>query len=254
MKTFWAFVLRSLREGVSDPRHGLFRFFFQPLVYLIVFGEILGQAFPMPVSGGSYSNVVAPGILAILVMNAAIGTVGGGFTTGYYFRAMEAWLLAPLGLRGFMLAWVAGGTLNALVAGVIGMGLVWAILGILPASFLLAVVFLALGGLAFSLLSIIAFALPKSPDKAQEVLSFLLVPMMFFGCTFYPFSILTAPWNTFALFMPTTYLSEALRAAYYPAMPHLGAAMAAGGMVAGLVALFFLADLTFRRRFRDFLW
>nr|WP_085375275.1 ABC transporter permease [Magnetospirillum sp. ME-1] len=225
---------------------------FQPLVYLLVFGGVLGGT---RVGGGiDYAQVVAPGIVAIVVMNSAMAVVGGMFVTGYYFHAMEAWLLGPITLRGFLGALVAGATAMAMLAGATALVLIRLVLGLSPAEPVLALAAIVFGAAAFSLLFAIAFALPRTPDKAQSVLAFVMMPMMFFGCTFYGWDSLAWPWNALALLMPTTYLSETLRATYgssatLHASPWL---MAAGPAVLGGLAA--LSDHVFRRRFRDFPW
>jgi ABC-type multidrug transport system permease subunit len=254
MNTFISFIQRDLMEGRTSWKHTLFKFFFQPLIYLFVFGYILGSVLPAGMSGGRYSDIVAPGILAVLVMNVSLSTAGSSLVTGYYFKSMEAWLLTPISLRGFMLSRVVSGTINSTMAGIIGIALIYLIPGLFPVRPILTFVFILMGGLLFSLLGIIAFVLPKTPDKAQEVLSFILMPMMFFGCTFYIYSILTPPWNILALLFPTTYLSEGLRAAYNPQIPHLDTGIISIGLVSGLVILFYIADWAFKRRFKDYLW
>lgn len=254
MTTFISFIHRDLEEGLLSWKHTLFKFFFQPFVYLFVFGYILGSVLPNGISGGRYSDIVAPGILAMLVMNVSLGTTGSSIVTGYYFKSMEAWLLTPISLRGFMLSRIASGTINSTVTGIIGIILIRLILGLSPENPFLTFIFILLGGLVFSLVSIIAFVLPKTPDKAQEVLSFILMPMMFFGCTFYTYSILTPPWNILALLFPTTYLSEGMRAAYNPQIPHINTGIILIGLVSGLAILFYIADRAFERRFKDFLW
>jgi len=62
MSGFWAFVGRALGESLDNWRSALFRMLFQPLIYLLVFGKILGRALP----DSGYSLVVAPGIVSML--------------------------------------------------------------------------------------------------------------------------------------------------------------------------------------------
>lgn len=248
-----AYAARGLAEAVIDWRSAVQRLLFQPLVYLVVFGGVLGNSTAISGGGSDYAQIVAPGIVAIVVMNSTMAVIGGMFVTGYYFHSMEAWLLGPIGLRGFICAQVAGAVAMASLAGVTAMILVRLMLGLSPSEPLLALFSIVFGGTAFALIFVIAFSVPKTPNRAQGVLSFLMMPMMFFGCTFYSWDSLKWPWNLLALLMPTTYLSEALRAAYHGGGSLGGGALLLGGAgVLGLLAI--LADLTFRRRFRDFQW
>ena len=250
MSAFYAFMLRACRETLQDWLHSLFRLVFQPTVYLLVFGKILGPTFPST----NYAAVVAPGILAMLVMNAALGNIGSIISRGYYFRSMESWLLAPLSMTALMLAWATGSALAATLAGLIGTLLVYALLGLAPQSLELTLICLLYGAAAFSLLGIVGYTLPETPAKAQNVLSFLLLPMMYLGCTFFSYSMLEPPWNLAALLLPTTYLSEALRIVYGSHSSSLNPTLIVGGGICALLLLFAIADWSFRRRFRNFLW
>ncbi|HEY8158898.1 MAG TPA: ABC transporter permease [Methylobacter sp.] len=250
MTGFWAFVGRALGESLDNWRSALFRMLFQPLVYLLVFGKILGRALP----DSGYSLVVAPGIVSMLVMSAALSNIGGILTRGYYFRSMEGWLLAPLKLRILMLAWIIGSTLTATAAGLIGNLLIYGLLGYMPDSLLGDLACLVYGATVFSLLGCIGYTLPQTPAKAQDFIAFLLMPMMFLGCTFFSYAMLPEPWNIVALLLPTTYLSEALRIVYGSQSSGLDPAIITVGGICALLLLFAIADWSFRRRFRNFLW
>jgi ABC-2 type transport system permease protein len=249
--TWMAYALRCLTEAVVDWRSAVQRLLFQPLVYLLVFGGVLGGT---KLGGGDYAQVVAPGIVAIVVMNSAMAVVGGMFVTGYYFHAMEAWLLGPITLRGFLSALVAGATAMAMLAGTTALVLIRLVLGLSPAEPVLALAAIVFGAVAFSLLFVMAFALPRTPDRAQSVLAFVMMPMMFFGCTFYSWDSLAWPWNALALLMPTTYLSEALRATYGSSASLHASPWLLAGAIAILGGLAVLSDVVFKRRFRDFPW
>lgn len=66
--------------------------------------------------------------------------------------------------------------------------------------------------------------------------------------------MLDAPFRWIALLLPTTYISEGLRAAYLPESAHLSLSSVAGGLAATTLLLSFAADLTFRRRLGHFIW
>lgn len=248
-----AMLARSLAVERRSARVGFLRMVLQPAVYLFVFGHVVGRMLPTG-EGGNYAAVMAPGVVAISLMSAPYMAVGGPILTGFYFRTMEAWLLAPVALRSLLAAMVAVGTLYGCVsAGVVAL-LVWAILGILPEQPALMAWFCVAGSLFFSLLAVTVLLAPATPRKGQEVFSFLMMPMTFFGCTFYSFSMLQPPFDWLALCLPTTYLSEGLRAAYRPAADGMPGGWIAVGLTVATLALTPLADWVLRRRLRDFTW
>lgn len=250
------FVLTLLHRNLiiagSDAKLIFIRTVIQPAVYLFVFGHVVGKL--MPNGQGDYGSVVAPGIVAITVVTAPFITIGGYVLTGYFFRTLEEWLLAPVSLRTVFVAMVVGGLCSSLVNSLLVAGLVWLILGLAPQNVAYLLLVIGSGGLLFSLLILIVLLFPERPDKGQEVFSLLMMLMTFFGCTFYSYDMLDAPFRWIALLLPTTYISEGLRAAYMPGAPHLDLSSLTIGMVSAVLVLFPLADFTFRRRLGHFAW
>lgn len=247
-----AIVQRDFMADIQDCKLAFVRLVVQPAVYIFVFGYLMGDFFKIP--QGNYNEVLVPGIIAIAVMNGSFSNVGGAIASGYYFRCMEGWLLTPLSLRSLMAARIISGVLYGTASGGIVIFLAWMIVGIMPTGITILFLMIISGSLLFSLLTIVMFLTPVRPDKGQELFSFLLMPMTFFGCTFYSYFMLKAPFSYIALLFPTTYISEGLRAAYNPHMPHMDAGVVLAGLLSGLALLFYAADRVFHRRFRDFLW
>lgn len=250
------FVLTLLRRNLiiarADARLILIRTVVQPAVYLFVFGHVVGRL--MPAGAGGYGSVVAPGIIAIAVVTAPFITIGGAVLAGYYYRTLEEWILAPVSLRTVFLALVTAGTCASLVNSALVTTLVWLILGLAPQDPFYLFLVAGSGGLLFSMLILIVLLVPERPDKGQEVFSLLMMLMTFFGCTFYSYDMLDAPFRWIALLLPTTYISEGLRAAYMPASSHLSLPSVAGGLAAAAVVLSLVADFAFRRRLGHFVW
>lgn len=252
MTFVWAMVLRNLSVEWNSPRTAFLRMVLQPAVYLFVFGYVVGRM--LPGGGASYPEIMAPGVIAISVMNAPYMVVGSAILTGFYFRTMEAWLLAPTQARGLLLALAASGTVYGTASTLVVGLLVWALLGIAPQSLALPLLISVAGSLFFSLFSIVVLLLPATPKRGQDLMSLLMMPMTFFGCTFYSYSMLTPPFDTLALLLPTTYLSEGLRAAYLPGGDTLPAGWILGGVTVTVVILAPIADRVVARRLRDFTW
>lgn len=252
MRSLLALIQRDLMADIKSYKLSLIRFFLQPAIYIFVFGYIVGRIIPM--QGARYSEIIAPGIIAISIMTGTFVSVGGSIISGYYFRTIEGWLLSPVTIRTIMMARIISGLLYGVVSGTIVGLLAWVILGIFPQNLFVPYLIGVIGSLFFSFLTIIVLLFPERPDKGQEVFSFLLMPMTFFGCTFYTYSMLKPPFNYIALLLPTTYISEGLRAAYNPAVTHLDTGIILVGLLLTMAFLSPLADWVFRRRFRDFLW
>jgi ABC-2 type transport system permease protein len=141
-----------------------------------------------------------------------------------FTKEIEDRLLAPIENYWLAIEKVIFGMVQGLIAGLLVIPLAWLLLrpvelNINPLPFvfitLLVALFSASGGLA----------LGCSVDQQHIGLMFsmVLTPMIFFGCTYYPWSAL----NSFpilqkiVLINPLVYASEGLRGALVPQFPHL---------------------------------
>ncbi len=121
---------------------------------------------------------------------------------------------------------ILAGMIQALVAGLVVLPSAWLVMGKgvdirLPQPLLFAVLCLLVAFLASS----IGLALGCSVGQTQIGLMFSLViaPMIFFGCTYYPWSALERfpVLQKLVLINPVVYASEGLRSALVPQFPHL---------------------------------
>ena len=85
------------------------------------------------------------------------------------------------------------------------------------------------------------------------MLNVLLGPMIFFGCTYYPWARLTSvPWfQMLVLVNPLVYASEGFRAALTPNLPHMPLWLIFGGLVGFSILLTWLSLHFFRKRAVD---
>jgi ABC-2 type transport system permease protein len=189
--------------------------------------------------------------MAICMVGTGIWAVAMPLIAEFQFtREIEDRLLAPMDISLVAIEKVVSGTLQALAAGLMVIPAAWLLLrpGVdlnVPHPLLFAVVailvalFSATGGLA----------LGCSVQQTHIGLMFSLVvaPMIFFGCTYYPWSALT----TFpilqraVLINPLVYASEGLRGTMVPQFPHLS-------LLAVVVALVFFNALLLTTGLRKF--
>jgi ABC-2 type transport system permease protein len=140
--------------------------------------------------------------------------------------------------------------LQALVAGLVVLPLAWLVLGrgvqitiATPLTFALILVLVA----AFSACGGLALGCSMNQQHIGLMFSMVMTPMIFFGCTYYPWSAL----NTFpilqkaVLINPLVYASEGLRATLVPQFMHLS-------ITAVLVALLFFDALLLLVGLRQF--
>ena len=223
-KAFLALLARDAHVARRNLIPLLFQTFLQPLLFVFIFGRVMVGSGYLP---ATYKSLLLPGIMAISMVFTGIWAVAMPLIGEFQFtREIEDRLLAPIDISWVAVEKVVAGLIQALVAGLVVIPMAWIILrpGLElrlrnPALFicitLLVAGFSACGGLA----------LGCSVDQQHIGLMFsmVLTPMIFFGCTYYPWSALSnfPILQRFVLINPLAYASEGLRATLVPQFPHL---------------------------------
>jgi ABC-2 type transport system permease protein len=248
-KTFLALLARDAHVARRNIVPLLLQTFLQPMMFVFIFGRVMVSSGYMP---AAYKSLLLPGIMAISMVFTGVWAVAMPLIAEFQFtREIEYRLLAPMEISWLAIEKVLFGTLQALFAGLVVIPAAWLLLrpGVdlnlrSPLSFagvtLLVALFSACGGLA----------LGCSIDQAHIGLMFsmVLTPMIFFGCTYYPWSALAhfPILQKIVLVNPLVYASEGLRGTLVPQFPHLPVAAALLAL-AIFDALFLAAGL---RQFR----
>jgi ABC-2 type transport system permease protein len=223
-KAFLAMLARDAHVARRNIVPLLLQTFVQPLMFVFIFGRVMvGSGFMPP----AYKSLLLPGIMAITMVGTGIWAVAMPLIGEFQFtREIEDRLLAPMDISWLAVEKVVAGTLQALAAGLVVIPIGWLMLrpGIElslphPLTFvvvaLLVALFSAAGGLA----------LGCSVNQTHIGLMFALVvaPMIFFGCTYYPWSGLSKfpVMQKAILINPLVYASEGLRGVLVPQFPHL---------------------------------
>lgn len=226
----------------------VFQTFLQPLLFVFIFGRVMVGSGYMPVS---YKSLLLPGIIAISMVFTGIWAVAMPLIAEFQWtREIEDRLLAPIDISWIAIEKVFAGMLQALLAGLAVLPLAWLVLrpgvdiGIRsPLEFgiimVLVAVFAASGGLALGC--------TINQQHVGLMFGMVITPMIFFGCTYYPWSALkTFPiLQKLVLVNPLVYASEGLRAALVPQFPHLSG-------IAILIALLFFDTLLLVLGLRQF--
>jgi ABC-2 type transport system permease protein len=239
-KAFFAMLGRDAHVARRNFVALLFQTFLQPLMFVFIFGRVMVSSGYMP---PSYKGQLLPGIMAICMVGTGIWAVAMPLIAEFQFtREIEDRLLAPMEISWLAIEKVVAGTLQALAAGFMVIPAAWLLLrpGVglnitHPLLFaivaLLVALFSATGGLA----------LGCSMQQTHIGLMFSLVvaPMIFFGCTYYPWSALEKfpILQKAVLVNPLVYASEGLRGTMVPQFSHLPLPAVLGGLVFFNVAL-----------------
>jgi len=233
-RTFFALLARDAHVARRNFVPLLLQTLLQPMLLVFVFGRVLTTSGFLPIE---YKSLLLPGIIALSMILSGIQAVAMPVISEFQFtKEIEDRLLAPIEIEWVAVEKIFAGVIQALVAGLIVLPGAWLVMGkgvalSLPHPFLFA----ALCLLTAIASSSIGLTLGCSVGQTQIGLMFSLVlaPMIFFGCTYYPWSALAKfpILQAAVLVNPVVYASEGLRAALVPQFPHLPMAAVFGGLL-----------------------
>jgi ABC-2 type transport system permease protein len=224
LKTFTAMLARDVLVARRNAVQMLVQNLLQPLLIVFVYGRIMTAAGMMPVK---YKSLLLPGIIAVSMIMSGIQAVMMPLIADFQFtREIEDRLLAPMNVGWVAVEKVVAGMIQALVAGLMVIPAAWLTMGPgLELSLPHPLAFVAVALLVAMLSSAGGLTLGCSVGQTQIgfVFSLVVAPMIFLGCTYYPWNALASfpMFQKMVLVNPLVYASEGLRATLVPQFPHL---------------------------------
>jgi len=223
-KTFFALLARDAHVARRSLVPLLLQTFLQPMLFVFIFGRVMvSSGYMRP----EYKSLLLPGIMAISMIFTGVWAVAMPLIGEFQFtHEIEDRLLAPIENHWLAIEKVCFGAAQAVVSGLAVIPAAWLLLrpGVelnlqSPVRFagvtLLVALLSASGGLALGC--------SVAQTQIGLMFSMVLTPMIFFGCTYYPWSALASfpILQKVVLVNPLVYASEGLRGALVPQFPHL---------------------------------
>ena len=260
LHAFGSLLLRDVRVLRRNFKQFVLRTVMQPLLFAFVFNYVfpkIGQGIGGPSgSGTNFGTVLVPGLIAVAVIFQGIQSVALPLVQEFsYTREIEDRVLAPLPVWAVGLGKMTNGAVQAILAALV----VFPIVAIVHApgtapdihipnylTFAVVLVSAAFLGSAVGLTIGTTFA----PQQVPLIFSIIVMPMSMLGCIYYPWAQLDSiGWLKIGvLFNPLVYMSEGLRAAMTPDVPHMNTALVVSAMLAMTLALGALALRKFHQR------
>ena len=186
----------------------------QPILWLLVFGQVFGRSRAIPTGTLRYLDFMAPGVLAQSVLFTAIffgiaiiwekdlGIVHKMLVSPAYRSALVIGKAASAGVRGL--------TQTVIIYGVTLLLGIHVRLEVLPVLGVLIAVLL--GSAVFSTFSLIIACIVKTRERFMGIGQILTMPLFFASNAIYPISMMPGWLRVIAHGNPLTYLVDALRA------------------------------------------
>ncbi len=224
----------------------------QPILVVLVFGNILPR---LGLVADEFRTVLVPGLMAITMMMSGVQAVLMPLITDLSgSREVDERLLAPITPFGVAFGRVVAGAIHAGTAGLIAlpvmMVLVHEVSGVEvhPRWIWLfpLVVFCGLLSASFGL----NLGTRVEPRFSGLLFAVVLGPMMLFGCAYYPWMSLQVlgPLQWLFLLNPLVFMSEAMRLAVTPEIPHMPLALILAGLLLFTLVLALAGARSFERR------
>lgn len=251
--TFLAVVHRDLYVTWSELPIVVSQVLLQPLFLLLVFGKVLGA---LGYTCGDYESLLFPGLVALTAVITGMMTLAFPLVRDFgWTKEIEDRLLAPMSTSLVAVEKVVFAAARALAASLFMLPVGALVLGTIPwkwDNLLLFTVVTVLGSLLGAGLGLVLGTL-FSPDRINVFFSLVFTPLLFTGASQYPWPSL-APLRWFQLLTalnPMTYVSEGLRAALVPDVPHIAASTCLIVLTGWLAVLLPVGMWGFRRRAID---
>ena len=224
VRTFLALLARDARVARRNFIPLLLQTLLQPMLLVFIFGRVLTTSGYMPIQ---YKSLLLPGIMALSMLLSGIQAVAMPLIAEFQFtKEIEDRLLAPIEIEWVAVEKIVAGMLQALLAGLVVLPAAWVTMGkgvqlnlAHPALVILLCLLVALVSSAIGL----TLGCSVGQTHIGLMFSLVLAPMIFFGCTYYPWSALAKfpILQKVVLLNPVVYASEGLRSALVPQFPHL---------------------------------
>lgn len=244
----WGMMLRDLTVLRRSFVPLIVRTVMNPLLFVFIFTYVFprigtGIGVGAEAEGLSYATVVVPGLVAVGMVFTAISAVALPLTMELgATREIEDRVLAPVPVEWVALEKIVVGALQGIVAGLVVFPVVYAVpateVQVHVASWPLLVLVVLLASLAAGALGLVLGTIVR-PQQVGLMFAVVVVPITFLGCVYYPWALLEPiPWlQTMVLINPLVYMSEGLRAALTPDLPHMPPWASLGALAAQTAAL-----------------
>jgi ABC-2 type transport system permease protein len=209
-----ASVVRAELEKLRHDPIELVTRSFQPVLWLLLFGEVMARFHGAYNEKINYLDFLAAGILAQSVLFVAI-FYGLSAIWERDLGVLTRYLVSPAPRSALVIGKAASSVVRGLIQAII-IYLLTYLLGVdlnLSVPHMIGVViFVALGSILFSTLSLVLACIVKNREHFMGVGQLITMPIFFASNAIYPLSVMPVPIRVLSMANPLTYQVDALRA------------------------------------------
>jgi ABC-2 type transport system permease protein len=244
-RSFRGLLLRDLSVLRREVIPFLIRTVMNPLMFVFVFTYLfpkMGQGFQSSAAGG-FGTLILPGLLAVgifiqgIMATALPLSMEIGATREIHDRVMS-----PLPVTWVAIEKVVFSAVQSILAALVIFPLVYFIpatpVQVHVSNWVALIAILIVASLVAGTVGLFIGTVVK-PEHIALMFGIVVVPVTFFGCVYYPWAAMhNVRWlQILVLINPLVYMSEGLRTALTPNVPHMPAWVSFFALLVGLIVL-----------------
>jgi ABC-2 type transport system permease protein len=232
-----------------------------PLLFLFAFTYVIphmsaGAAMNPTgaMAGGAFSTVLLPGLMAVAIMFSGIAAVALPLAQEFGItREIDDRVMCPLPVPAVAIEKICFSAVQSVIAACVVFPLAYYVPATRPvahvSSWPFLIVVVALASLTAGALGL-TIGTSVKPQQIGLIFGVVVIPITFLGCVYYPWAALThIRWLQIGVLInPIVYMSEGLRAALTPTLPHMNPVFILSMLFASLCLLTWVGVKGFLRR------
>jgi ABC-2 type transport system permease protein len=260
-RAFAGLFLRDLHVLLREFLPFAIRVCMNPLLFLFVFTYVIphmsaGAAMNPTgaMAGSAFSTVLLSGLMAVAIMFSGIAAVALPLAQEFGItREIDDRVMCPLPVPAVAIEKICFSAVQSVIAACVVFPLAYYVPATRPVAhvgnwfFLIAVV--ALASLTAGALGL-TIGTSVKPQQIGLIFGVVVIPITFLGCVYYPWAALTPiRWLQIGVLInPIVYMSEGLRAAVTPTLPHMSPYVSLSMLLASFCLLTWTGVRGFLRR------
>ncbi len=208
----WTLYMKEVRRFFKVQLQTIWAPSVTTLLYLVIFTLALGGG-GRTVMGVPFASFVAPGLIAMGMINNAFANASFGLLVGKMQGTIIDYLMPPISEMELLIALVAAAVTRAILVGIALYAAMWLWPGVdLTMHHPWAVIWFGLmGSVLFSLIGVLTSLWADKFDQNAAVTNFVITPMAMLSGTFYSVERLSPVFRAISGYNPVFYIMSGFR-------------------------------------------
>lgn len=179
-------------------------------LYFLIFGNLIGPRIGS-MSGFSYIQYIAPGLIMMSIINNSYANVVSSFFGAKFQRHIEEMLVAPIPDFIILGGYITGGIARGIIVGIVVTIVAMFFTSLKIHNYFIIILVVLMTSILFSLAGFINAVFAKKFDDISIIPTFILTPLIYLGGVFYSINLLPEFWQTVSRLNPILYMVNAFR-------------------------------------------